>query len=92
MKNIAIKNDNVGKKPFTLSSNTHIFIKILKNIIKNLFIRKPLEKNLGVCLHSVKNNSRNCYFFKLRYIFNNIGKILYHNGLFIKSNSPINSI
>ena len=44
MKNIAIKNDNVGKKQLTLSSNTHNFIKILKNIIKILFIRKPLEK------------------------------------------------
>ena len=44
MKNIAIKNDNVGTKQLTLSSNTHNFIKILKNIIKILFIRKPLEK------------------------------------------------
>ena len=44
MKNIAIKNDNVGKKPLTLSSNIHDFIKILKNIIKILFVRKPLEK------------------------------------------------
>ena len=44
MKNIAIKNDNVGKKPLTLSSYIHNFIKILKNIIKILFIRKPLEK------------------------------------------------
>ena len=31
MKNIAIKNDNVGKKPLTLSSNIHNFIKILCN-------------------------------------------------------------
>ena len=44
MKNIAIKNDNVGKKPVTLSSNTRDFIEILKSIIKVLFIRKPLEK------------------------------------------------
>ena len=44
MKNIAIKNDNVGKKPVTLSSNTRDFIEILKSIIKILFIRKPLEK------------------------------------------------
>ena len=44
MKNIAIKNDNVGKKPITLSSYIYNFIKILKNIIKILFIRKPLEK------------------------------------------------
>ena len=44
MKNIAIKNDNVGKKPLTLSSNIHNFIKILKSFIKILFIRKPLEK------------------------------------------------
>ena len=47
MKNIAIKNDNVGKKPLTLSSYIHNFIKILKNIIKILFIRKPLEKIQG---------------------------------------------
>ena len=52
MKNIAIKNDNVGKKPLTLSLNIHNFIEILKNIITILVIRKPLEKNLGVCLHS----------------------------------------
>ena len=44
IKNIAIKNDNVGKKPLTLSSNMLNFIEILKNIIKILFIRKPLEK------------------------------------------------
>ena len=44
MKNIAIKNDNVGKKPVTLSSNTSKFIKTLKNIIEILLIRKPLEK------------------------------------------------
>lgn len=44
MKSIAIKNDNVGKKPVTLSSNTRDFIEILKSIIKILFIRKPLEK------------------------------------------------
>ena len=34
MKNIAIKNDNVGKKPLTLSSILYNFIKILKSIIK----------------------------------------------------------
>lgn len=44
MKNIAIKNDNVGTKTLTLSSNIYNFIKILKNIIKKLFKRKPLEK------------------------------------------------
>ena len=33
MKNIAIKNDNVGKKSLTLSSILYNFIKILKNII-----------------------------------------------------------
>ena len=44
MKNIAIKNDNVGKKALTLSFNVHNFIEILKNIIKILFTRKPLEK------------------------------------------------
>ena len=30
MKNIAIKNDNVGKKPLALSSILYNFIKILK--------------------------------------------------------------
>ena len=52
MKNIAIKNDNVGKKPLTLSSIASNFIKILKNIRifnkKNLLIRKPLEKSRGL--------------------------------------------
>src|SRR5574344_1519558 len=33
MKNIAIKNDNVGKKPLALSSILYNFIKILKKII-----------------------------------------------------------
>ena len=33
MKNIAIKNDNVGKKHLALSSILYNFIKILKNII-----------------------------------------------------------
>ena len=33
MKNIAIKNDNVGKKPLTLLQIIYNFIKILKNII-----------------------------------------------------------
>ena len=33
MKNIAIKNDNVGRKPLSLSSILYNFIKILKNII-----------------------------------------------------------
>lgn len=44
MKNISIKNDNVGKSPLTLSYNSYNFVKILKNIIKILFIRKTLEK------------------------------------------------
>ena len=44
MKNISIKNDNVGKKALTLSSYIHNFIKILENIIKILFKIKPLEK------------------------------------------------
>ena len=33
MKNIAITNDNVGKKPLALSSILYNFIKILKKII-----------------------------------------------------------
>ena len=59
MKNIAIKNDNVGKKPLTLSKIHTIFNKIIKDLKlkqKNLFKRKPLEKILGVCLHSEKKN------------------------------------
>ena len=47
MKNIAIKNDNVGKKPLTLSSFLYNSTKIIKNIInlskKNLFIRKTID-------------------------------------------------
>lgn len=57
MKNIAIKNDNVGKKSLTLSGNYNVFNKIIKNLKlkhKNLSKRKPLEKILGVCLHSEK--------------------------------------
>lgn len=34
MKNIAIKNDNVRKKPITLSSTLYNFIRKIKNIIK----------------------------------------------------------
>ena len=55
MKNIAIKNDNVGKKPLALSSIIYVFINYLNffsKSVKKLFRRKPLEKNLGVCLHS----------------------------------------
>ena len=33
MKNIAIKNDNVGKEPVTSSSFLYNFTKIIKNII-----------------------------------------------------------
>ena len=44
MKNIAIKNDNVGKKPLTLSLYIHNFIKKIEKFYKILFIRKPLEK------------------------------------------------
>lgn len=41
------KNDNVGKKAFTLLPNISNFMKMLKNIIntsKKIYIRKPLEK------------------------------------------------
>ena len=41
MKNIAIKNNNVGKKPLTLSSTVYHFIKILSIVKKKLFRRKP---------------------------------------------------
>ena len=39
--NIAIKNDNVGKEPIILSPYN-------SNIIKILFIQKPLEKSRGL--------------------------------------------
>jgi hypothetical protein len=58
MKNIAIKNDNVGKKSLTLSSFIHSFIKNVKNIInfnKKFIYKKTPRKNLRVCLHSEKN-------------------------------------
>ena len=48
MKNIVIKNDNVGKKVFTLLQNISNFIKMLKNIIntsKKIFHKKTLRKN-----------------------------------------------
>lgn len=35
MKNIAIKNDNVGKKTLTLSNITNHFIKYIKKLIFN---------------------------------------------------------
>ena len=57
MKNIAIKNDNVGKKAFTLLPNISNFMKMLKNIIntsKKILHKKTLRKILGVCLHSDK--------------------------------------
>ena len=57
MKNIAIKNDNVGKKAFTLLPNISNFIKMFKNIIntsKKILHKKTLRKILGVCLHSEK--------------------------------------
>ncbi len=44
MKNIAIKNDNVEKKPLTISSYNSNITKILKNFIKILFIKKPLDR------------------------------------------------
>ena len=47
MKNIATKNDNVGRKPIKLPLFQHFFTKIIKiiiNINKKKFIRKPLEK------------------------------------------------
>ena len=48
MKNITIKNDNVGRNHLTLSSYIYNFIKIWKNIIKILFERKPLKKSRGL--------------------------------------------
>jgi hypothetical protein len=58
MKNIAIKNDNVGKKSLTLSSFIHSFIKNIKNIFnfdKKVMYKKTSRKNLGVCQHSEKS-------------------------------------
>ena len=55
MKNIAIKNDNVGKKTLTLSSIFTNFGNFIKNLIKLFIHKKTPRKNLGVCLHSVKS-------------------------------------
>ena len=44
MKNIAIKNDNIGRKPLTLSSYINNFIKLLKINMKTFIQRKTLEK------------------------------------------------
>jgi len=55
MKNISIKNDNVGKEPLTLSSNISFLSKILKMIsifLIKILHNKTSRKNLGVCLHS----------------------------------------
>lgn len=55
MKNIAIKNSNVGKQPVNntfMLNKLSIFLKLLKNVFQKISIRKPLEKNLGVCLQS----------------------------------------
>ena len=57
MKNIAIKNDNVGKNPLVLSTFYNLFIKIKKIIYKfnkKIINKKTSRKNLGVCLQSVK--------------------------------------
>ena len=57
MKNIAIKNNNVGKKSLTLSKIYNNFNKIHKkvmNMVQNLIIRKPLDFFLGVCQQSEK--------------------------------------
>lgn len=48
MKNIAIKNNNVGKKPLTLTSYIINLIKILKIVLKISVRRKPLEKSRGL--------------------------------------------
>ena len=48
MKNIAIKNDNVGKNPLTLSSLLYNFIKILKKImnLRKKFINKKTSRKI----------------------------------------------
>ena len=59
MKNIAIKNDNVGKKSNTLSLIECIFTKIKQeflNYSKKFIHKKTLRKNLWVCLHSEKEH------------------------------------
>ena len=66
MKNIAIKNDKVGKKPNTLSLIENIFTKInqkFMNFNKKITHKKTLRKNLGVCLHSEKRMILS-FFFK----------------------------
>jgi len=57
MKNIAIKNNNVGKKTTKFIRLINIFKKLRKYL--NFFYiflkkQKPLDKNLGVCLQSEK--------------------------------------
>ena len=67
MKNIAIKNDNVGKKPLTLSLNIQKIVKLIINFKKS-FMREPLEKYLRVCLHSEKE--KNNFLFLIYCFFN----------------------
>ena len=45
MKNIAIKNDSVGKKPLTLSDITHFFTFFIKKLIK-IFKKSKRDKSL----------------------------------------------
>ena len=74
MKNISIKNDNVGKKPLTLSSYIHNFIKILENIIKILFKIKPLEKIQGF-VYTLKIDFLSFFIFIKLNNLNNANKI-----------------
>ena len=48
MKNISIKNDNVGKKPLSMASLIEKLSNLLKIFIKKISIRKPLEKSRGL--------------------------------------------
>ena len=65
MKNIAIKNDNVGKIPNQLSYISSYFIKNIKKFVKKqfkkLYIRKPLKKIRG--LSTVCKKKRKTSFF-----------------------------
>ena len=57
MKNIVIKNDNVGKNPLVSSTFYNLFIKIKKIIYKfnkKIIHKKTSRKNLVVCLQTVK--------------------------------------
>ena len=54
MKNISIKRDNIDTKSDNIIQFIQKIVKIIKITFKKSCTRKPLEKNLGVCLQSEK--------------------------------------